>query len=288
MPTSWSLLNLVLVNLLLWSLKLFAPWWWVPKLLLSTQKTNIKNLVTLSADLMCVSLLILMSVSILSTYQKSSIPKMLPMLYVLTSLLCMVFSVSCSVVPKSVRMVSQFLHFPLMKKLTSIRLSLILTLVPALLPIRSLINPLHLPLLISMTPSLIWEVPAHNSPNVFVNTPLVLLRVFFLSNPILILITKWSSSIFVTSKMNFVQLPCISYSITSGILCVLNKNAVFSSWMRLGNSWNMMTRRTSFSPSLSVLVNIISVSLLLLRTSKTSWVIKWVVPSSWTLPCSSS
>ena len=249
---------------------------------------NIKNLVMPSVVLMSVSPLIPTCVLILSTYQKSSIPKMLPMLYVLTSLLCMVFSVSCSVVPKSVRMVSQFLHFPPMKKPTLIKPLSILMLVPVSLPIRSLINPLHLPLLISTTPSLIWEAPVHNSPNVFVSTPLVLSQVYFLSNPILILITKWSSSIFATSKMNFVQLPCISCSITSGILCVPNKNAVFSSWMRLGNSWNMMTQPTSFSPSLSVLVNIISVSLLLLRTSKILWVIKWVVPSSWTLPCSSS
>ena len=184
---------------------------------------------------MSVSPLIPTCVLILSTYRKSSIPKMLPMLYVLTSLLCMVFSVSCSVVPKSVRMVSQFLHFPPMKKPTLIKPLSILMLVPVSLPIRSLINPLHLPLLISTILSLTWEALVHNSPNAFVNTPPVLLQVFFLSNPISILITKWSSSIFVTSKMNFVQSLCISSSIISGISCAPNKSVVFLSWMRPGN-----------------------------------------------------
>ena len=288
MPTSWSLLSLVLVNPLPWSSKLSAPWWWVPKLLLSTQKTNIKNLVTPSAVLMSVSRLIPTCASILSTYQKLSIPKMLLTLCVLISSLCTVFSVSCSVALKSVRTVSQFHHFLPTRKLISIKPLSILTLVPVSLPIRSLINPLHLPLLISMILSLTWEAPVRSSLNVFVSTPLVLLRVSFLSNPISILITKWSFSIFVTSKMNFALSLCISYLTTSGTSFAPNKSVVFSSWMKLGNSWNMMTQPTSFSPSLSVPVNIISVSLLSLRTSKTSWVIKWVVPSSWTLPCSSS
>ena len=184
---------------------------------------------TPSVDLTCASLLIPMCVLILSIYQKSSIPKMLPMLYVLTSLLYMVFSASCSAVPKSARTVNQFLHFRPMKKLILIKLLSILTPVPALLPTHSLINPLHLPLLISTILSLIWEAPAHSLPNVFVNTLLVLSRVSFLSNPILILITKWSSSIFVTSKMNFALSLCTSCSTIFGILCALNKNAVFSS-----------------------------------------------------------
>ena len=185
---------------------------------------------------MCASRLIPTCVSILSIYQKSSIPKMRLMLCVLTSLLCTVFSVSCSVVRKSVRMVSQFLHFPPTRKLTLIKLLSILMLVPVSLLIHSLINLLHLPLLISTILSLTWEAPVRNSPNGFVSTLLVLSRVFSLSNPILILITKWSSSIFVTSKMNFALSLCISCSTISGTSFAPNKSVVFSLSMRPGSS----------------------------------------------------
>ena len=163
----------------------------------------------LSVVLMSVFHLTLMSALIRLIFQRLLTLKMLPILFVPTSSLYMVSSVSCLVVHNPVLVVKPSPPSPQVKKPTLIKPSLIPMLVLASHPTPSLTNLPLLPSLISMTLYYIWVVPAHNLLNAFVNTPPVLLLVFSLSNLISTSIIKWSSSTFVTSKMNFVQLQCI-------------------------------------------------------------------------------
>ena len=163
----------------------------------------------LSVVLMSVFHLTLMSALIRLIFQKLLTPKMLPMLFVPTSSLYMVSFVSCLVVHNPVLVVKPSPPSLQAKKLTLIKLSLIPMLVLASPPTPSLTNLPLPPSLISMILYYIWVVPAHNLLNDFVNIPPVLSLVFSPSNLISILIIRWSSSTFVTSKMNFVQLQCI-------------------------------------------------------------------------------
>ena len=286
MLISSSSLNPVLVNLLQLSLRLSAPWWWELKLSSSTLKTSIKNSVMPLVDHMFVSLSTPMFALIHLIYQKWLILKMPLTRSVLILSPSMVFSALCSVAPNLALVAKPLPHFLLTKKPISTKLSSTPMLVPASLQTLSHINPPHQPLLIFTTHSPTWVAPVLNSPSVFVNMLLVHLQVFSLSNPISTLITKWLSLISVILKMNFAQSQCILSWTISGTSFVPNKNAVFLLLMRPGSLWNMMTPLTSSSPSPNVLENITSVSPLSLRTLKTSWATKWVVPSSWTRPCS--